>query len=696
MSARRSVPAILVVMVLTGGCAVSPSSSDPLSDGIVGGTSSDLSARYVTATLPAPPSPAETVIADYDVVVAPPMDADASDAEAAPGTGSEDEATNAAPAPDAAAEPSAPDSSVAPGADEPTEPLAPEESGVDGQDGTVVVDTPDVEERTASGVVETEGFQTVAVSWAGDTTAESPALQVRTRSGDEWSDWADLEPADDGPDAGTADAIHAARGGTDALWVGEADAVQLGVVGEETLPEDLRLSLISSPETAVSEGATNASGASGSGAARVEDAVYRGSAAQTVAAAAPAVNIITRAQWGARPEACTMDVASKLVAAVVHHTAGSNNYSTQAQAMQMIRNDQAYHIGTRGWCDLGYNFIVDKWGNIYEGRAGSLERPIIGVHAGGFNTGTVGISMLGDYSTITPSAATIDAVGRLAAFRLAAYGINPQGSIRYTTGGGENSRYPAGSTVTLPTIFAHRDTAYTACPGQAGYNQMGAFRASAASYSYGAAYKEAQSVVNALYQDLLGRGVDSTGLSTWSTALASGTSQSQLVGSLTSSDEYVWKRINQAYVEVLGRQPDSAASDWYVGVRRGSVTVDDVARRFYSSQEFYLRSGATDVGFIQTLYSVMLGRSAGPAEIEHWRPQIASRGYGAVVDGIWFSWEGASRRAGTYYQTFLQRSPDPTGLANWAGVLLQYGEGSVRTGIAGSVEYRIKAIARFP
>ncbi|MFD6167188.1 DUF4214 domain-containing protein [Oerskovia sp. NPDC060287] len=696
MSARKLLGAVLAVTVLTSGCAVS--TSPTVTDGVVGGASTSTGALFAAAALPDPPSPSETVVEDFDVVV------DLASARSAAPTDPETGATSE-PGPSATSEEADPSTgpetggpSTGPEAPSsvPEQPLAPEESGTDGDDGTVVVDQPDVEERTASGVVTTDGFQTVAVSWTGEPGSDAPALQVRTRAGEEWSDWSDLETSDDGPDAGTADALQEQRSGTDALWVGEADAVQLGVVGQDALPADLRLSLISSPESGDETGAADASGASSTQKAVIEDAAYRGTAPRTVLAAAPAVNVITRAQWGARAEACTPDVAQRLVAAVVHHTAGSNNYSTAAQAMQMIRNDQAYHIGTRGWCDLGYNFVVDKWGNIYEGRAGSLERPVIGVHAGGFNTSTVGISMLGDYSTVTPSAATVDAVSRLASIRLAAYGINPQGSVSYTTGGGENSRYPAGSTAVLPTIFAHRDTAFTACPGQAGYNQMGTIRAIASSYSYGSAYKEAQSVVNALYQDFLGRGVDPTGLATWSTALASGTSQSQLVASLTSSDEYVWKRINQAYVEVLGRQPDPASNDWYVGVRRGTVTVDDVARRFYSSQEFYNRSGATDAGLVSTLYSVMLGRSAGPSEIAFWESRIPTAGRAALVDAIWFSYEAAARRAGTYYQTFLQRSPDPTGLATWTDALLRFGEGSVRVGIAGSVEYRNKALVRFP
>ena len=107
--------------------------------------------------------------------------------------------------------------------------------------------------------------------------------------------------------------------------------------------------------------------------------------------AADAPQIISREEWGARPQVCQPAVATALVGAVVHHTADPNDYSTVAEAERRIRADQAYHIDGRGWCDIGYNFVVDKWGNIYEGRDNSLTQPIIGVHAGGFNTGTLGV-----------------------------------------------------------------------------------------------------------------------------------------------------------------------------------------------------------------------------------------------------------------------------------------------------------------
>ena len=307
-------------------------------------------------------------------------------------------------------------------------------------------------QRVQTAVVETEEFQTLGMTWPGEADVAGLGAQVRTRADGEWSEWIALDPADDGPDAGTADAVREVRGGTDRIWVGEADAVQLSFAATtEGGPADLSLALVSSEPPA---------------------AAVRVSATGAVTAAAAAPSIISRAAWGASPQVCTPDVASRLVGVVVHHTAGSNNYASVDQAMQQIRNDQRYHIEGRGWCDIGYNFIVDKWGNIYEGRANSGSQPVIGVHAGGFNTGTVGISMLGSYGTVDPPAATRESVARVVAWRLGQYHRDPIGTFVYHTLGGENSRFPAGTDVGLPVVFTHRDVAYTACPGEAGYAML--------------------------------------------------------------------------------------------------------------------------------------------------------------------------------------------------------------------------------
>lgn len=208
----------------------------------------------------------------------------------------------------------------------------------------------------------------------------------------------------------------------------------------------------------------------------------------------------------------------------------------------------------------------------------------------------------------------------------------------------------------------------------------------------------AQAVVTALYSDLLGRGPDPTGLAGWSNLLMSGTSQSALVASLTSSDEYIDRRVRQAYNEVLGREPDPVgAAGWRDAIKAGRSTVDDVQRTFYDSAEYFEISGGTPEGYISRLYTTMLARAVSGAELAQWVALFGSSGGRAyVANNIWWSLEAAQKRAGAYYQTFLGRAPDPAGVEAWARVLLAQGEGAVRVGIAGSEEYRQRAISRFP
>ena len=567
--------------------------------------------------------------------------------------------------------------------------VAPEDALVTQADPDVVVaDQLVAPARVESEVVEAAGFQTVGVTWPGEAEVGDLGGQVRTRTDGEWSEWVDLRPGDGAPDAGTADAENEVRGGTESVWIGDTDAVQLAFAATaEGGPAGLSLALIGSERAPAPDGVI---GSSAGG-----EATIRTSASATgLAQAAAAPRVISRGEWGAPAQICTPDIASKLVGAVVHHTAGSNSYTSVAGAMDQIRNDANFHIG-KGWCDIGYNFIVDKWGNIYEGRAGSLTQAVIGVHAGGFNTGTVGVSMLGTYDT-APSVAAQEAVARIIGWRLGSYGIDPRGSMTYYTGSGTNSRY-LNTNVNLPRVFGHRDTAYTACPGQGGWNTLPSIRAMAWDASYADRFTQARPVVTALYADLLLRGVDPEGLRNWSALLAGGASQSALVSSLTGSVEYNHLRIRRAYVEVLGREPEpGGVAGWNREILAGRATADDVKRRFYDTQEYYNISGGTPAGYIEMLYRTAFERSAGAGESAYWSGQIAAIGRTAVVNGIWLSLEAAKYRAAKYYQTFLKRAADQGGQEYWARVLLAGGEGAVRAGIAGSEEYRVLAGTRFP
>ena len=321
-------------------------------------------------------------------------------------------------------------------------------------------------DRVLTDPIPMDDHQTLGLTWPAGADGGTLEPRVRVLADGEWSAWREVPHEEVTADPGTADAAHAggARGGTESVWVGDAaEAVQLSFAATDAGgPDGLALVLVGSDLVAPTA---------------ATEPLAAGSLAGDLAAVAPVPQLVSRAEWGAAPQVCTPDVASRgLVGAVLHHTAGSNAYATQAEAMQQIRNDQRYHITGRGWCDLGYNFVVDKWGTVYEGRANSATQPVIGVHAGGFNTGTVGISMLGEYGALTPPAAVQESVARVVAWRLGQYHRDPAGWLTYRTLGGENSRFPAGTDVTLPVLFSHRDVGLTACPGNAGYQTLGWLR----------------------------------------------------------------------------------------------------------------------------------------------------------------------------------------------------------------------------
>ncbi len=178
-----------------------------------------------------------------------------------------------------------------------------------------------------------------------------------------------------------------------------------------------------------------------------------------------------RSAWNARAVG-SMSYGSTIKKAVVHHTVSGNSYS-QAQVPGIIAGIQAYHLDGRGWSDIGYNFLVDKYGGIWEGRAGGMDRPVIGAHAAGFNTNTVGVSVIGDYTQTSPTAASNEAVARVAGWKLFLGNQEPLATSNFTSGGGP--RFPAGTVVNLPNIVGHSDVGSTACPGSV-HAALGAIR----------------------------------------------------------------------------------------------------------------------------------------------------------------------------------------------------------------------------
>jgi hypothetical protein len=178
--------------------------------------------------------------------------------------------------------------------------------------------------------------------------------------------------------------------------------------------------------------------------------------------------IVPRADWQADEKIVRAHplYAPTLRLAVVHHTAGTNSY-TPAEAPAIVRGIEVYHVKGNGWNDIGYNFLVDRYGTVYEGRGGGMTRNVIGAHALGFNTGTVGVSMIGNFATATPPPAMQAALVSLLAWRLDVAHIDPLSTVAYASGG--NGKFRAGKVVTLRAISGHRDTGPSECPGRYAY-----------------------------------------------------------------------------------------------------------------------------------------------------------------------------------------------------------------------------------
>ena len=197
-----------------------------------------------------------------------------------------------------------------------------------------------------------------------------------------------------------------------------------------------------------------------------------------VPAATVAPPIVPRTSWGAdeRIRRGPPSYAADVRFAVVHHTAGKNDYS-RSEAPAIVKGIQLFHVKGNGWNDIGYNFLVDRFGTIYEGRFGGVDRNVIGAHAMGFNTGSVGIALLGTYESATPSAAAQEAVARIIAWRLDLAHVDPTAFVNFVSGGSD--RYSSGIPVLLNGVSGHRDTGFTACPGDVLYGRLGTIAAAA-------------------------------------------------------------------------------------------------------------------------------------------------------------------------------------------------------------------------
>lgn len=289
----------------------------------------------------------------------------------------------------------------------------------------------------------TDPYRMVAVTWAG--TGPAPArVEVRTRGRDGWSGWRELEVDHDGP-------AHGRTGGTVPLWTDRADGVSVRVTGaEDGAPDQLRVATIDP-----ADGPVDAPPESARAGDPMRPPAFPGRPA-----------LITRQQWGADPDlggTCDKPIYGKTTkAAIIHHTAGTNTYS-RADSAGIVRGILAYHTKSRKWCDIGYNFLVDRFGRVYEGRDGGVAKPVRGAHSGDFNVNTVGVSMMGTFAKKLPSKRMRNAVTRLVGWRLGTNYVRPKGRVKM-----HGKR--------IGRISGHRDVTSTACPGARGYRWLPGLR----------------------------------------------------------------------------------------------------------------------------------------------------------------------------------------------------------------------------
>ena len=303
-------------------------------------------------------------------------------------------------------------------------------------------------------------FDLAGVSFVGDADAD---VELRaSEDGRTWTPWTHAEVAtDEGPDRDADERSRSARHVTQPVWTGAADHVQVRVDGEA---RDLRLHAVD---------------AAGHGESLLDKAgrMLRGlftSTSDEADALTIEPTIVTREEWGADESIRRDDPSYGTVRfAVLHHTVHANDYSRE-EAEALVRSIYAYHVKSNGWDDIGYNFLVDRFGTIYEGRAGGVDRAVIGAHTEGFNTYSTGVAMLGTFTSVTPPDATLDAVERLMAWRLDVAHVDPMGEVTVTSRG--SGRYPSGTSVTVDGIVGHRDLGQTSCPGELGYRQLAAIR----------------------------------------------------------------------------------------------------------------------------------------------------------------------------------------------------------------------------
>ena len=285
-------------------------------------------------------------------------------------------------------------------------------------------------------------FNLVGMRWRGPA---EPAISIRVhRAEGGWSRWQEVAAhADHNPDPHASERI---AGASDPLWVGAADAVQYRL--SKRVP-GLRLHFVNVGR-------------------------YAHARVRTAQEAQPA--FVSRAAWGASQ--CPpreQPLYGTVKAVIVHHTVSLNDY-TPEEGPAIVLAICRYHRNSNGWNDIGYNALVDKYGVLYEGRAGGLDRAVVGAQAQGFNSETAGIASIADHTSVEATPETLTGLASYIRWKLGVHLQPLSGKVTLTSAGGSESRYGVGAHLTADRVIGHRDVGRTACPGNLLYPQLDQLR----------------------------------------------------------------------------------------------------------------------------------------------------------------------------------------------------------------------------
>jgi uncharacterized protein with LGFP repeats len=294
----------------------------------------------------------------------------------------------------------------------------------------------------AGGGATTDRLTTATYSMVGFTwRGADPDIALRTRTDGTWSHWRQAHLLTDG-------VASDGRMASTLLWVDQSQGIQVRT-GRSSRALDL---VLIDPGVLPSDTAAGGTTAQALPRTAVTDS-------------APRPELHTRKEWGADPSWRNGEPAylDRLKQVHIHHTATGNGYS-RADVPGILRGMYRYHTQTLGWFDIGYNFLVDRFGRAWVGRSGGANRLVRGAHTLGFNHESVGIAVIGNLERRPAWPEAVTEVVRLAAWKLDKRGKDAQGSVRVTSTGSD--KYPEGTRVRLPVIDGHRDTNDTACPGR--------------------------------------------------------------------------------------------------------------------------------------------------------------------------------------------------------------------------------------